>query len=91
MISGIWKYFIVKKFGFEVKLQISAHLGSDLEVDWKWVNFISKWRSWREHSKESSHEATGGHRRSQIQNKSQISILSFQKKLVSRSVEVTEG
>ena len=40
-----------KKFGFGVKLQISAHLGSNFEVHWKWVNCISKWRSWRQNFK----------------------------------------
>ena len=42
---------IEKKIGFGVKLQISAHLGSNFKVHWKWVNRISKGRSLRQNFK----------------------------------------
>ena len=60
--------FYWKKIGFGVKLQFSAHLGSNFEIRWKWVNCISKWRSWRQNFKKRLREVTRGHPRSKIQD-----------------------
>ena len=46
MISKTWGSFPEKNFGFEVKLQIWSHFGSNFKHDAKYANHISKWSSW---------------------------------------------
>ena len=46
---------------------------SNLKSHWKWVNGISKWRSWRQLFKKRGHEVNKGHPRSKISKIGQIS------------------
>ena len=96
-------YFQKKKFGLGVKLQISGHLGSNFEFHGKWVNCISKWRSWRQLFDDRCLEVMRGHPRSKISkkvklqtsmkhDKSYIKMMRLtRKKEVERTQEVFEG